>query len=313
MSSINEKTFDTVIIGGGPAGYSAALYCARAGLDTIVLEMLSAGGQMTLTETIENYPGFNDGIDGFTLGDQMQQQAEKFGAVSELTEVTGLEIDGFDKVVHTSDAGDIKTHTVIFATGADARKLELKDGALYEDKGIHYCAACDGMRFKGKTVALNGGGNTALEDALYLARICEKVYLIHRRDEYRAEDFYVKGVKETENIEEVLNSVVDSPILENNKWTGVNVKNVKTGEITALPSEALFVSIGRIPNTKIVPDSVEKDPAGYIVAGETTETNVPGVFAVGDVRTKPLRQVVTAAADGAVASAFAQQYIQKNK
>lgn len=313
MSNYNERTYDAVIIGGGPAGYSAALYCARSGLSTLVLEMLSAGGQMTLTSTIENYPGFNEGVDGFTLGDQMQQQAEKFGAESLLTEVTGMDVDGFEKVVHTADEGDIKTHTIIIATGANARQIEFPDSEKYQDRGIHYCAACDGMRFRGKTVAVNGGGNTALEDALYLSNICEKVYLIHRRQQYRAEQFYVDGVNKTENIVPVLDSVVAEADTENGKWTGVKVKNVKTGEITDLPSEALFVSIGRIPNTKIVPDSVAKDKGGYIIADETTQTSVPGVFAVGDVRTKPLRQVITAAADGAVSSTFALQYINKNK
>ena len=310
---MEDKIFDTVVIGGGPAGFSAALYCARAGMKTAVLEMLSAGGQMTLTETIENYPGFNEGVDGFTLGDQMQQQAEKFGAETFLTEVTGMDLDGFDKTVHTADEGDFHTHAVIIATGANARQIQFPESEKYQDRGIHYCAACDGMRFRGKTVALNGGGNTALEDALYLSRICEKVYLIHRRQQYRAEQFYVDGVSKTENIEPVLDSVVDGALLENGKWAGVRVKNVKTGETRDLPSEALFVSIGRVPNTKMVPESVERDKGGYLIADETTCTNVPGVFAVGDVRTKPLRQVITAAADGAVASVFALKYIESQK
>ena len=268
---------------------------------------------MTLTETIENYPGFNEGVDGFTLGDQMQQQAEKFGAETFLTEVTGMDLDGFDKTVHTADEGDFHTHAVIIATGANARQIQFPESEKYQDRGIHYCAACDGMRFRGKTVALNGGGNTALEDALYLSRICEKVYLIHRRQQYRAEQFYVDGVSKTENIEPVLDSVVDGALLENGKWAGVRVKNVKTGETRDLPSEALFVSIGRVPNTKMVPESVERDKGGYLIADETTCTNVPGVFAVGDVRTKPLRQVITAAADGAVASVFALKYIESQK
>ena len=309
---MSEQLYDVVIIGGGPAGYSSAIYCARAGLKTIVLEELSAGGQMTLTEVIENYPGFNEGIDGFTLGDQMQQQAEHFGAESELTSVTSVELSGDVKVVHTSDAGDYETHCVVIATGANARKLGLPNEDMLADKGIHYCAACDGMRFKGKTVALVGGGNTALEDALLLSRLCEKVYLIHRRDQYRAEKFYVDAVEDTANIEPVLWSVVDDVKVEGG-FKGVSVRNVKTDEVTFLETEALFVSVGRVPNTGFLNGAVETNESGYIVADETTRTSVPGVFAVGDIRTKPLRQVITAASDGAVSSMFAQQYIEELK
>lgn len=309
---MSNEIYDVVVIGGGPAGYASALYCARAGLKTIVLEHLSAGGQMTLTEIIENYPGFHEGIDGFTLGDQMQQQAEKFGAESELTSVTSVELDGDVKVVHTSDAGDYETRCVVIATGANARPLGLPNEAELADKGIHYCAACDGMRFRGKTVALVGGGNTALEDALLLSRLCEKVYLIHRRDQYRAEKFYADAVAEAENIEPVLCSVVDSVDVEGG-FKGVTVKDVKTGDTRFLEADALFVSVGRIPNTGFLNGAVAVDGAGYLEADETTRTSVPGVFAVGDIRTKPMRQVVTAAADGAVSSMFAQQYIEELK
>ena len=272
---MSNPLYDVVIIGGGPAGYSSALYCARAGLKTIVLEHLSAGGQMTLTEIIEN-------------------------------------LTGDIKVVHTSDAGDYETRCVVIATGANARQLGLPNEAALADKGIHYCAACDGMRFKGKTVALVGGGNTALEDALLLSRLCEKVYLIHRRDQYRAEKFYADAVAEATNIEPVLNSVVESVDVEGG-FKGVTVKNVKTGETRFLESEALFVSVGRVPNTEFLQGAVSVDGSGYIEADETTRTSVPGVFAVGDIRTKPMRQVVTAAADGAVSSMFAQQYIEELK
>lgn len=309
---MSAQVYDVAIIGGGPAGYSSALYCARAGLKTILFEELSAGGQMTLTEIIENYPGFEEGIDGFTLGDQMQQQAEKFGAESELTTVTSVELEGDPKVVHTSDCGDYEVRCVVIATGANARQLGLPNEAALADKGIHYCAACDGMRFKGKTVALVGGGNTALEDALLLSRLCEKVYLIHRRDEYRAEKFYQNAVAEADNIEPVLCSVVDSVEVEGG-FKGVNVKDVNTGDLRFLEAEALFVSVGRVPNTGFLNGAVEMDGAGYLVADETTRTSVPGVFAVGDIRTKPLRQVVTAACDGAVSSMFAQQYIEELK
>ena len=201
---------------------------------------------------------------------------------------------------------------MVIATGANARQLGLPNEAALADKGIHYCAACDGMRFKGKTVALVGGGNTALEDALLLSRLCEKVYLIHRRDQYRAEKFYADAVAEATNIEPVLNSVVESVDVEGG-FQGVTVKNVKTDETRFLESEALFVSVGRVPNTGFLNGAVSVDGAGYIEADETTRTSVPGVFAVGDIRTKPMRQVVTAAADGAVSSMFAQQYIEELK
>lgn len=308
---MSNKIYDVIVIGGGPAGYSAALYCVRAGLDTLVLEMLSAGGQMTLTEVIDNYPGFPDGIDGFTLGDAMQQQAEKFGAVSEMTEVTSVTLDGPLKTVHTSDMGDLSAYNVIVATGANARKLGLPNEAALADKGIHYCAACDGMRFRGKTVAVVGGGNTALEDAALLARLCEKVYLIHRRGEYRADKIYADGLKGLDNIEPILFSVVDSVTVEDH-FKGVTVKDVRTEETTFLPADGLFVSVGRVPNTDFLGGIAETD-GGYLVADETTRTSVPGLFAVGDVRTKPLRQVVTAASDGAVASKFAQEYLTEVK
>lgn len=305
------RNFDTIIIGGGPAGYAAALYCARAGLSTAVLEMLGAGGQMCLTERIDNYPGLNS-TDGFTLGDAMQAQAEQYGSVSFLTQVTSIELDpktkGETKIVHTTDEGDFTAPTVVVATGATARPLGLPNEAFFADKGIHYCAACDGMRFKGKTVAVVGGGNSALEDALLLSRICEKVYLIHRRDAYRADKLYADAVAKTENIIPVLKNTVESVSIEDG-FQGVNVKHTESGEAQLLPCAALFVSVGRLPNTQFLKDLVETDEAGYVRADETTCTSCPGIFAVGDIRTKPLRQVVTAAADGAVSSVFVQNYI----
>ena len=342
MSNKELKNYDAIVIGGGPGGYTAALYCARAGLSTAVLEVLGAGGQMCLTESIENYPGVSK-TDGFALGDAMQSQAEAFGAVSFLTQATGIELEGDYKIVHTSDEGDFRAPAVILATGAKARPLGLPNEKYLADKGLHYCAACDGMRFKGKTVSVVGGGNSALEDAMLLARICEKVYLIHRRDEFRADAIYTKALTKFDNIIPVLDSVVEGVELEEagsgnsaatnatsaapagavgiqkpvaiglapkkSNFKGVCVKNVKTGEQTTLSCEALFVSVGRMPNTGLVEGLVDRNEAGYITADETTCTSCPGIFAVGDIRTKPMRQVVTAAADGAVSSVFAQQYI----
>lgn len=304
---MNEQRYDTVIVGGGPAGYTAALYLARAGLRAIVLEMLGPGGQMTMTESIDNYPGIPH-TDGFTLGDAMQAQAASYGAEYCMTEVTDIVLDGTDKVVHTTDSGTFRAPTVVVAAGAHARPLGLPNEAELSTKGIHYCAYCDGMQCRGKVVAVVGGGNAALEDAMYLSRLCEKVYLIHRRDAYRADKIYADALAKIENIVPVLSTTVDSVEFDGS-FRGLHVKNVVTGDTSLLPCDALFVSIGQLPNTGFLKDLLTLSPSGHVVAGETTETSVPGIFAVGDIRTKPLRQVVTAAADGAVASSFVQKYL----
>lgn len=302
-----EHIYDVVIIGGGPAGYTAALYCARAGLDTVVLEKLSAGGQMALTEQIDNYPGFEEGVDGFTLADKMQQQAERFGAKSELSEVLSLQLDGKVKEV-TTDSGVVKGKVVIIATGANPRKMGVAKEEAMVGRGVGYCAACDGMFYKGKTVAVIGGGNTAAADAMLLSRICEKVHLVHRRDTLRATKIYHEPLKQAENVEFHWDSrVVD--ILEDGKVTGVVLENVKTKERCDVACSGIFVSIGRQPATEIFKGQLELDQAGYVVADETTRTSIPGVFAIGDVRQKTLRQVVTAVADGAVASHYADEYL----
>lgn len=299
--------YDTVIIGGGPAGYSAALYCARAGLDTVVVEKMSAGGQMALTDVIENYPGINDGIDGFSLGMQMQQGAEKFGAETRYGEVLSVDLEGDIKKIVT-DSETLSAKTVIIATGADPRPLGLENEATLIGKGLHYCAHCDGRFYKDKTAVVVGGGNSAVSDALYLAHLAKKVYLIHRRDTLRATKVYHEPLLRCENVEFLWNSRVVSPIMEN-RITGIKVENLKTGETSELSCDGLFVSVGRSPSTELFRGQLALDGNGYIVADETTKTSVEGVFAAGDVRTKILRQVVTAAADGAVAAHFAEEYI----
>lgn len=299
--------YDTVIIGGGPAGYSAALYCSRAGLDTVVVEKMSAGGQMALTDIIENYPGINDGIDGFSLGMQMQQGAEKFGAATRYGEVLSVDLVGDIKKIVT-DSEILSAKTVIIATGADPRPLGLENEATLIGKGLHYCAHCDGRFYKDKTAVVVGGGNSAVSDALYLAHLAKKVYLIHRRDTLRATKVYHEPLLRCENVEFLWNSRVVSPIMEN-RITGIKVKNLKTGETSELSCDGLFVSVGRSPSTELFRGQLALDGNGYIVADETTKTSAEGVFAAGDVRTKILRQVVTAAADGAVAAHFAEEYI----
>lgn len=303
---MENKIYDTIIIGGGPAGYTAALYAVRAGLDTLVLEKFSAGGQMTQTQQIDNYPGYEEGIDGFTLGYKMQQSAERFGSKTMQTEVLSADLKASPKKV-TTDIGDFFAKTVIIATGADHRHLGIEDEEKLIGKGVAYCAACDGMLYRGKTVAVVGGGNSAAADALLLSKICQKVYLIHRRDTMRATKIYHDPLIKEKNIEFKWNSQVDK-LLYDEKIKGVVLKN-KDGSTQEINLDGLFVSIGRNPATELFRDQLELDSSGYIVADESTKTNLPGVFAVGDVRTKAVRQIVTAAADGAVAAHFAEEFI----
>lgn len=304
-----ENTYDVIIIGGGPAGYTAAIYCSRAGFRVLVIEKFSAGGQMTQTSQIENYPGFEDGVDGFELGFKMQQGAEKFGTKTLRSEVSGAELYGEIKKIVTAD-GEFFTKSVIIATGADHRHLGLPDEERLIGKGVAYCAACDGMFYRGKTVAVVGGGNSAAADALLLSKICEKVILVHRRDTLRAERAYHNPLMKAENVEFVLNSTV-SEILSENTVTGIRVKNTVSGEEREIPLGGVFISIGRVPNTSLFKGQIGIDEYGYIIADETTKTNIPGVFAVGDVRTKPVRQIVTAVGDGATAAHYVEEYLAK--
>ncbi len=309
---MSEKhVYDMIIVGGGPGGYTAALYAARAGLDTMVLEKLSAGGQMALTEEIDNYPGYDEGIDGFTLAEKMQAQAERFGAKTEYAQVDKIELKAEPKVLETSE-GTFYARTVVIATGANPRELGLKDEASLVGRGVAYCAACDGMRYKGKTVVLVGGGNSAAADGLILSRVAEKVIMVHRRDTLRATKVYHDPLMNSKNIEFRWNSVVEE-IIHDDKLNGVRIKNVKTGEESVISCDALFISVGRKPATELVEGQLDLDNGGYIVADETTKTNIPGVFAVGDVRTKVLRQVVTAVSDGAVAVHMAEEYLAGGK
>ena len=299
--------YDMVIVGGGPGGYTAALYAARAGLDTLVLEKLSAGGQMALTHQIDNYPGFEDGVDGFSLGENMQRQAERFGAKSEYAEVVRLDLAASPKELETSE-GVFYGKTVVLAPGAVPRELGVAQEAELTGRGVAYCAACDGMFYKGLTVAVVGGGNSAAADALLLSRIAKKVILVHRRDTLRATKIYHQPLLDKENVEFSWNSTV-TELLHGGKLTGVRLKNVLTGEESTLDCDGVFISIGRKPVTGLVKGQLELDPGGYIIADETTRTSIPGVYAVGDVRAKPLRQVVTAVADGAVAVHMAEEYL----
>ena len=299
-----ERVYDMIVVGGGPAGYSAALYAARAGLRVTVLEKLSAGGQMALTDSIDNYPGFDAGIDGFSLGEKMQLGAERFGAVTELAEVYAMDLKSDPKVLDT-DQGAFLARSVVIATGAGPRELGIPGEQAQRGRRVHYCAACDGMRYRGKTVAVIGGGNSAVGDALQLARIAGKVIVIHRRDSLRAEKIHQDSLMSAENVELRWNSA-PVELTEN----GILLRDTVTGEESHLECDGVFVSIGRKPATELVKGQLELDQGGYIVADESTKTTVPGVFAAGDVRTKALRQVVTAVADGAVAVHVAQEYLR---
>ena len=308
---MTEHVYDMMIIGGGPAGYTAALYAARAGLDTVVVEKMSVGGQMALTGDIDNYPGFDEGIDGFTLGMKMQQGAERFGAKTEYAEITSVELTGKIKKAVT-DFGDFYARTVVIASGADPRELGVDGERSLVGRGVHYCAHCDGRFYKDKTVVVVGGGNSAAADALYLSRLVKKVYVVHRRDTLRATKIYHEPLMKAENVEFLWNSTV-SGFTADKKLSGITVRDVNSGEERAVECDGVFISIGRKPSTEFLGGALALDESGYIVADESTCTNIEGVFAVGDVRTKALRQVVTAAADGAVAVHYAEKYLVSNE
>ncbi len=302
-----ENLYDIIIIGGGPAGYSAALYSARAGFSTLVIEKMGAGGQMALTDVIDNYPGFENGIDGFTLGMNMQKGAERFGAKTEYAQVVSLDLKEKIKTV-TCDSGEFYCKALIIATGANPRTLGLENEEALLGRGVHYCAHCDGGFYRNKTVIVVGGGNSAVADALYLTHIAKKVYMVHRRDKLRATKVYYEPLMQAENLDIIWNSAVSEFIAED-RITGARIKNLQDGIQRDLECDAVFVSIGRTPATDFLKGEIKLDENGYIIADETTKTNLEGVYAVGDVRTKALRQVVTAVADGATAVHFAEEYI----
>lgn len=301
------KMYDMIVVGGGPAGYTAALYAARAGLDVVVLEKLSAGGQMALTHTIDNYPGFPEGVDGFELGERMQQQAQRFGAKTVYAQVNRLDLKAEPKTVETSE-GVFTGKTVVLATGAGPKELGLPEEKGLIGRGVAYCAACDGMFYRGKTVVVVGGGNSAAADALLLSRVAKKVILVHRRDTLRATKIYHEPLMKAKNVEFRWNSVVIE-ILHDQKVTAVRLRDTVSGQEAIVQTDGVFISIGRKPATELVGGQLELDGNGYVIAGEETETSIPGVYAVGDVRTKKLRQVVTAVADGAAAVHMAEEFL----
>ena len=306
-----DKIYDMIIIGGGPAGYTTALYGARAGLSTLIMEKMAVGGQMALTDKIDNYPGFEDGIEGFSLGEKMKNEAERSGARTVFATVLSADLKSDPKVIKTSD--DIfYGRTVVIATGAEPRELGVAMEKELVGRGVSYCATCDGMFFKGKTVVVVGGGNTAAADILLLSRVASKVFVVHRRDTLRASKIYHETLMKAENVEFCWDSQVTG-ILSDDKVTGVRIKNINTGDERNLSCDGIFVAIGRKPASELAAGQLDLDERGYVIADESTKTNIPSVFAAGDVRTKVLRQIITAASDGAMAAHYAEEYLAGRK
>lgn len=294
--------YDIVILGAGAAGLTAAVYGARAGLNTCVIESAFAGGQFVITSEIENMPAFKK-ISGYDLAMLMLEQATSAGAEIIYNEPIKYELDGDIKRVTLADGSVIEGKNVIIATGAKPRNLGLSNEDRYIGRGIHYCATCDGGFYKGKIVAVIGGGKTAVSDAKYLAKLAEKVYIVHRRDTLRAKGVEIESIEALSNVEIIYNSVVDSIISVDKKLKGLNIKNVTTGEIKELKVDGVFMAIGLVPNSEPFKAlGIEVTEQGYITVDSHRLTNINNVYAVGDVTDKDLRQIVTAAADGAIAS-----------
>ena len=303
--------YDIAVIGGGPAGLTAGIYAARAGHTAVVFEKNYPGGQIISTHLMENYPGFPEGISGFDFGDKLKAQAERFGVEIVTANTTGVEQHNGYRAIKT-DAGEFECKALIIASGATPRKLGMPGENKFTGEGISYCATCDGAFFKGRDVCVVGGGDTALEDALYLANIAKKVYLIHRRCEFRAQSVLVERARAAANIEFLLDR---EPVefLGDKEFSGVLIREKNTGETQNLSVDGCFLAIGYVPDTAYLNGVVNLDRSGYVVAGEDTKTGSNGIFAAGDVRTKRLRQVVTAVSDGAAAALAASEYVEENK
>lgn len=297
---------ELLIIGGGAAGLTAGLYGARAGRRTVLIERMFAGGQITTTHRLENYPGFPQGIGGVEIGMAMMEQAERFGLEIQYDTVNGLELDGAVKTARC-EGGDWQAKAVILCMGAEPRRLGVEREDELRGRGVSYCATCDGAFYQDKAVAVVGGGDTACEDALYLAALARKVYLIHRRDELRAAGILRQRVMENERIQVLWSTQVEA-LLGDGQLEGLALKGENKGELQA---DGLFIAVGTTPQAQLVQGALKLDAQGAIVTDERMRTELPGVYAAGDVRATPLRQVVTAAADGAVAATEAAKYLME--
>lgn len=300
--------FDTLILGGGPAGLSAAIYAARGACTTAIIDTSMLGGQPTNYLELENYPGFGL-IDGFDLMEKFEQHVDKFGVAKfPMQEIESIDLTSKIKTVVTKEA-NFQAKTVIIATGAQPKKLEIPGEKEFTGRGVSYCAVCDGAFYKEKTVAVVGGGNAAVEEAMYLTKFADKVYIIHRRDALRADKIVQERAFKNEKIEFIFDTI-PKEVLGNNTVHTLVIENVKTKEITDLKVDGVFPYVGYNANTECFNGQLKQDGAGFIVTDETMQTSVDGVFAVGDVRTTPLRQVITAAADGAVGAVHAIKYLE---
>jgi thioredoxin reductase (NADPH) len=304
----DNEIIDVAVIGAGPAGMTAALYAARAGWNTVMFEQMMPGGQMGNTDRIDNYPGFAEGVEGYQLANNMSQQTAHFGVKTASAQIEAVQLAGDVKVIKAA-TGEYRARAVVLATGAHARLMGVPGEDELRGKGISYCATCDGNFFRGKDVIVYGGANTAVEDALYLSKICNTVTIVYRRDHVRATAIYTKAAEAADNVRFAYRSVIERVEGEDGKVSGAVIKNVDTGATTEIPASAVFVAIGSVPNTALFEGQLDLDAAGYIKADETCITAVPGVFVAGDIRTKPLRQVVTAVSDGAVAAEAATAYL----
>jgi thioredoxin reductase (NADPH) len=302
------KHVKVLVLGSGPAGYSAALYAARAELQPVVLTGMQLGGQAALTYTIENYPGFPDAVGGPELGELFQKQAERFGATTEFDVASGVDFSKRPFKVFT-DNGEYLADTVIISTGASPNHLEIPGEVEMTGKGVSYCATCDGWFFKNKKVVVVGGGDSALEEGLFLTRYASEVHIVHRRDELRAGAILQKRAMENEKIKFIWNTVVTKVVGED-KVEAVKLKNLMTGDESTFEADGVFIFIGHTPNTQIFEGQLDLDPLGYIVVNNLMETNVPGVFASGEAADPHFRQVITSAGMGAAAAIQATRYLE---
>jgi thioredoxin reductase (NADPH) len=299
---------DVIIIGGGPAGYTAALYAARGNLRPLVIEGFNWGGQLMITSDVENYPGYSDGVMGPEMMQDFRRQAERFGAEFVTDDVTRVD---FSEQPHRIWVGDdeYRARAVIIATGATARQLGLESEQRLQGRGVSYCATCDAAFFPDKHVVVVGGGDSAMEEATFLTRFAAKVTIVHRRDEFRASQIMLDRARANEKIEWITNAVVEE-VLGEDRVTGVRLRDVNTGETWEIEADGLFAAIGHDPNTGLFLDQLEHDEAGYLITNpRTTETNVPGVFAVGDVQDHVYRQAITAAGTGSMGALDAERYL----
>lgn len=303
--------YDLVIIGGGPAGLTAGIYAARDRLNVLLVEKMAPGGQVLVTDWVDNYPGFPEGISGFDLCSKLTDQAKRFDLAIESNEVTSLKMEGAVKELVLSDR-TITTHAIILTPGASPRRLDVPGEDKFYGKGVSFCGTCDAPFYKDKVVAAVGGGDTAVQEAVYLTRFVKKVYLIHRRDEFRAARILQERLFRNDKIECVWDSEVTG-IDGFFNLEKVAVRNIKTGEARDLAVDGCFVWIGITPNTEFLGDELDTDEMGFIKAGAGMETNIPGVFVAGDARCTPLRQIVTATSDGAIAACSAEHYLTNLK